>query len=710
MSLEVIYGKIKNIIAVKELINALKNDNVSGVIYIGYPILASADAPVSIDALLISDSIGVVVFHIPPHPINIENPDEILDIQDTQDALYYAVENNLGRHSKLRKRRNLAVEVNVVTYLPHAPNFHCDRDEIFIAWKDSLGNILSNCKKTDPKYIPDLNAAIQRVTTIKPSKKRIKVKKRDSKGAALQKIEKEIANLDKWQKQAAIETPDGPQRIRGLAGSGKTVVIALKAAYLHSQHPDWTIAVTFHTRSLYQQFKDLIRRFTYEHSNDEPDWTKIKILHSWGSRYQPGLYSEIAAFINHPIRDFLYGKSKYGWNRAFEGVCNEVVQFVNSKECPVLYDAILVDEAQDLPIPFFRMIYKFLSKEKRVIWTYDELQNLTDYTVPPTEVLFGEDQNGNPIVKLSNPEDSAHQDIILPVCYRNTHWALTLAHSLGFGIYRKESLVQLFDDDHLWSEIGYEIIDGSFQAETNIVLRRKPNSYPQYFENLISSEDAVSCYCFKDFEEEINWIADQISKNVQDDELDYDDILIILPNAYTAKSRGNQLIHTLWKRNIPSHLAGVSSSTDEIFVPESVAISNIYRAKGNEAPMVYVANSDYCANGVELIRTRNSIFTAITRSRAWVRLTGSGKNMKNIIQEFNDLVKNGFSFNFVLPSDEERKRLRSIHRDRTATEKAKIKRVESGLNELIELFEKDEIDISNLPIHIKEGLERIIGK
>ena len=62
-------------------------------------------------------------------------------------------------------------------------------------------------------------------------------------------------------KRAAFEIPDGPQRIRGLAGSGKTVVLALKAAYLHSQHPSWHIAVTFYTRALAQQYKEMITNF-----------------------------------------------------------------------------------------------------------------------------------------------------------------------------------------------------------------------------------------------------------------------------------------------------------------------------------------------------------------------------------------------------------------------------------------------------------------
>ena len=35
--------------------------------------------------------------------------------------------------------------------------------------------------------------------------------------------------MDKWQRTATYEIPNKPQRIRGLAGSGKTIVLALKA-------------------------------------------------------------------------------------------------------------------------------------------------------------------------------------------------------------------------------------------------------------------------------------------------------------------------------------------------------------------------------------------------------------------------------------------------------------------------------------------------
>ena len=58
-----------------------------------------------------------------------------------------------------------------------------------------------------------------------------------------------------------METVEGVQRIRGLAGSGKTIVLALKAANLHAYHPDWRIAVTFNSRSLKDHFRRLINSF-----------------------------------------------------------------------------------------------------------------------------------------------------------------------------------------------------------------------------------------------------------------------------------------------------------------------------------------------------------------------------------------------------------------------------------------------------------------
>ena len=135
----------------------------------------------------------------------------------------------------LVSKRPLSVPVQVLSFGPE--EIDLEDAELICAGPNSILRKLATFPPISEDQLRLVNAAIQRVTTIKPSTKRTNVEKANSRGAIIQKIEKEIANLDQWQKSAAIECPDGPQRIRGLAGSGKTIVLALKAAYLHTANP-----------------------------------------------------------------------------------------------------------------------------------------------------------------------------------------------------------------------------------------------------------------------------------------------------------------------------------------------------------------------------------------------------------------------------------------------------------------------------------------
>jgi superfamily I DNA and RNA helicase len=58
---------------------------------------------------------------------------------------------------------------------------------------------------------------------------------------------KYIFKLDNIQRQVAMQIPDGPQRIRGLAGTGKTVILSLKTALAHKDFPDFRILFLFDT-------------------------------------------------------------------------------------------------------------------------------------------------------------------------------------------------------------------------------------------------------------------------------------------------------------------------------------------------------------------------------------------------------------------------------------------------------------------------------
>ena len=676
MPLDVVWGRVNNRLAAEALILVLKRMGIDGTLYLGYPVLAQADSTTTVEALLVSKHPGLVAFNFPPPGANLE------DLKRDQDSLAYAVEGNLAKHENLRRGRRVGVIVNTVSFFATENGLpqHTE-DKYLFAYPGNIDTCLQQCEEVPEHFFRPLCAAIQRVTNIKPVKRRANVQKTESRGAVLKKIEKKIANLDEWQRKAAIETPEGPQRVRGLAGSGKTVVLALKAAYLHHQHPEWDVAVTFHTRSLSQQFRDLVERFMLEHSGDRPDWDKLRILHSWGTSWNPGVYSVIAAALNIPPLDFGAARAKYGRSNAFAGICSELLVYAD-KTPPELFDAVLIDEAQDLPKEFLRLVHSATRTPKRIIWAYDELQNLSNTDMVPVEELF----RGK--VSIVNAPNAAQQDIILPVCYRNTPWALTLAHALGFGLYRQAGLVQLFDELDLWQDIGYRVEAGILRFGSEVTLRRREDSYPDFFNALLKRDDAVVAQRLDSKTDQYEHIAAQIEKNITEEELDPDDIMIILPDAVGARSEYHEIARSLSRRNIQSHLVGVSSQRDVFSISGSVAVSGIFRAKGNEAPMVYVANADYCALGLEMISLRNKLFTAITRSRAWVRIFGTGTGMDLLLREIAQVQSNDYRLHFRIPTPQELSRIRLINRDRSSEEKEDLRKAEKDIERIQKLIEK----------------------
>lgn len=341
-------------------------------------------------------------------------------------------------------------------------------------------------------------------------------------------------------------------------------------------------------------------------------------------------------------------------------------------------------------------IIENVKSPKRIIWAYDELQNLSTVEMPSLEEMFGVDADGNLKINIENKENEPKRDITLPVCYRNPPWMLALAHSLGFGIYRN-SIVQMFDDPSMWEDIGYTVKGGSLKVGNMVTLSRNNAATPEYFEELLDKKDSVKEVTFATIEQQYSWIAQEIRKNIEHDELDPDDILVVFPNTYSAKSEYKELEKFFKAVGIKSILAGVDTNRDTFRVNNCVTCANVYRAKGNEAPMVYIANSEYCADGAELSKLRNILFTSITRSRAWVRICGVGEEMQQIQREYEQCADNDYNLCFKVPTPKELEAARKLNRERTSTEKKILKTSKDNINELIDNLENGTVDLELLP-------------
>lgn len=700
----VINGVTSKQVLADELISVLNTMDLDGYFYLGYPVLGGMDGKIKVDALLICKQYGLVIFDL-----EMSSEDDIENKILLLDDLYNNMEARLKRYSYLSNRRKLQVPINVICY---APRYKLTGEDIFSSTEELKKRLEGFSWDESDSYYARLLEAIQMISQIKKRGRRINLQSDSSKGAKLKNLENQISCLDKYQSKAVIETVEGVQRIRGLAGSGKTIVLALKVAYLYTMYEDKVIAVTFNSRALKGQFIQLITNFIIENTNEEPDWDRIRIIHAWGSKNSEGLYFNFCKANNLVCYDYNDACRKYGRNElAFDRVCQEAVEMVIAPK--PLYDVILVDEAQDFSKYFLQMCYMSLPQESRMlVYAYDELQSLDNKSVDSPEEIFG-NTCGKPNVVLDNSNGKA-EDIVLSKCYRNSRPVLITAHSLGFGVYRKKetreetSLVQLFEDKKLWEDIGYTIKEGVIRDGETVTLYRTDENSPAFLENHSSIDDLIQFRKFDTVEDEAKWVVDDIEKNLREEELKYQDIMIIHPDPKVTKSYVSQIRVMLMERGIRSHIVGVQTTPDDFFQDDSIAISQIYRAKGNEAAVVYLVNADLCAKGINLSRKRNILFTAITRSKAWVRVSGLGDDMEILIKEYIAVRDKNFQLQFPYPDELQRQNMRIIHRDMTQNEIREIKKSNFSLADVLSKIQKGEIQKEDLDENTINALKDVL--
>ncbi|MBS0428593.1 MAG: DEAD/DEAH box helicase [Proteobacteria bacterium] len=710
--IDTVWGTTDKPVSSRRLASVLGADpEMEGTLYIGYPIIGTPDGSFPIDALLISPIKGLILFSV------VEGR-TLPAFSELQDEGFNKMQAKLLQHQSLIQRRRLLVEIHTITFAPAIQNLPISNEHPICNESNLLKTIAELEENENPEIFSALTAVIQAISTLRRGRKKRELRIDGSRGSRIKALEDSIANLDSQQSAAVVETFEGVQRIRGLAGCGKTVVLALKVAYLHARNPDWLIAVTFNTRSLKKQFENLITNFVLEQANEEPDWDKIRILNAWGApggKDRSGIYYEFCRDHGVEYLDFGMAKDRFGADQAFESACEIALQ--RSKQFLPKYDALLVDEAQDFAPNFLLLCYEYLKDPKRLVYAYDELQNLGRRSLPPVEEIFGKHLDGTPrvVIQAAAP-GSPKQDIILDTCYRNSGPVLSTAHALGFGIYREKGLVQIFENKNLWFDIGYQEENwdnGEIEDGESVILSRTKKSSPEFLQKHSPIEDLIQFKTFQSAEEQSAWLVDAIKKNLNEEELIADDIVVINPDPLTTKDAVGEARRGLLKLGINSNLAGVTTIADVFSEPGTVTFTGIFRAKGNEAAMVYVINAQDCYGGVlpaYRALARNRLFTAITRSKAWVRVLGVGKSMEALTSEFEKTKKEGFKLHFRYPTEEERKTMTMVNRDMSKAERERSAKRRNNFAEIISSLESGESVLEDYPDELIEKLTKLLAK
>ncbi len=498
-------------------------------------------------------------------------------------------------------------------------------------------------------------------------------------------LQEQMYGWDAQQEWIGKSITPGAQRVRGIAGSGKTVLFCQKAAMMHLKHPNWDIALVFFTRSLYDQIIDLISKWIDRFSNGEirynPEFSKLKVLHAWGAKERQGLYRYICQTHNQQPGAVENTKEK----SPQRGLADLTKGLLAQTEIKPVFDAILIDEGQDLVTEtdlkyedkqaIYWLAYLALKpvaadqpEQRRLIWAFDEAQNLSTSVVPEGKEVFGAS-----LSQMLGGESGgiypggARKAYDMKCGYRTPAQILTIAYAIGAGWLRPQGFIKrgrMRKAD--FESIGYEV-EGDFRTvDTPITLTRpkynSPNPLPELW-----GESVLNFSTYNSRQEELSALVEKINHNLSGDRLKPSrDILIIAlgytnPPYYEASQLQREIANFLLEQGIniyiPSALQPNQTnpkyphSNPDLFwdsTGRGITISSIDRAKGNEADLVYVVGLDNIAKHEDDFSLRNQLFVALTRTRGWVELSGTGDYP--FYEEMRQVINSGDTFTFTIKS------------------------------------------------------------
>jgi superfamily I DNA and RNA helicase len=491
-----------------------------------------------------------------------------------------------------------------------------------------------------------------------------------TRASVLAEVRQRLSEFDLQQEHIGKEIPPGPQRIRGIAGSGKTVILCQKAAHMHLKHPDWDIALVFFSRSLYHpiiaQLNKWLLRFSGGEVEYEPKNGKLQVLHAWGAKNQPGLYSTLCQAAG--VKRLRVEDTQS--NRPNEALAEVCIQLLHNTVVPTLYDAILIDEGQDLIVddplkfqgkqPFYWMAYQALRpvdsaqpQQRRLIWGYDEAQSLESLKIPNASELFGEDLGHLVTGQYSG---GIKKSEIMHRCYRTPGPILTAAHGIGMGLLRYGGMLTGITRAEDWRAIGYEVT-GRFISGEQITLQRpkenSPNLVPELWEG-----SALEFVAYRSRQEELSALAQNILYNLRHDGLkpSREILVIVLGSSFEAMKLETAVAEFLISQGIDIYIPSTPDcnilqtdkeqrNPNQFWCEGGVTVSRIHRAKGNEAEMVYVVGLDNVAKDESNLQLRNQLFVALTRAKGWVKLSGIGSYP--MYEEMWRVMRSGDTFTFT---------------------------------------------------------------
>ncbi|WP_241428115.1 DEAD/DEAH box helicase [Clostridium sp. DJ247] len=358
----------------------------------------------------------------------------------------------------------------------------------------------------------------------------------------------------------------GHRVIRGVAGSGKTVILICRARYLAEAHRDWNILVLCYNKTLANYLRNSIVDDNFQNA-------EVIHFHGWINKIFSSLKLSSGLFRDKEISENILKIS--------EDMLKDISK----------YDAILIDEGQDLEKEWLEFIVRMLRnpEHSHLMLASDGAQNLYNrkYTLKSVGIK------------------AAGRTTIMRENYRNTKQILNFAHT--------------FLSDGLLKE--------SINEEDNNFIITPDNSLREGVQ-----PDLIYC---EDFYGEINKIAMNIIRLKQSG-VDYGDICVAyIHSSYKNMNYLNILEEVFKSKGIPYFVISKSGNTKSKFKLDNgtVNISTIHSIKGLDFKYVFICGiNDRLLDSIE--ESKKLLYVGMTRARDVLKVTYSVNN--SIVE---DLIK-----------------------------------------------------------------------
>jgi superfamily I DNA and RNA helicase len=125
-------------------------------------------------------------------------------------------------------------------------------------------------------------------------------------------------------------------------------------------------------------------------------------------------------------------------------------------------------------------------------------------------------------------------------------------------------------------------------------------------------------------------------------------------------------------------------SEPKFYIQEHVTLTTVYRAKGNETAVVFAIGVDAIYHNRKQQQARNKLFTAFTRAKGWLRVSGIGSGASKFKDEIDKALQLMPRMQFIQPDPSQ---IMTLQRDLSDKE-SKLRRLQEQIDRQF-----DELDI-----------------